>query len=144
MRSTWVNTIRRQQYLFSCSSSRASLSKEGRKEYNNAWVSKIVGRSKRSGDAPFALVLRKQLKIGIPFVSHHLSARKTTNWNDLVKRSEMHIRRRKTESIPSWTLTAKSVAYDSYEVAKVRVNGKCQVAHVARHPFATLFLGLPP
>ena len=72
MRSTWVRTIRLQQYLLSWSSSRASLGSGS-------------ARTRAQGAAlvPLGDVLGEELKVGVPFVADDLSTRETTDWDDL-------------------------------------------------------------
>lgn len=41
-------------------------------------------RNSSGRDAPFALVLRKEFKVGVPFVTDDLSTRETANWDDLL------------------------------------------------------------
>lgn len=89
MRSTWVRTIRRQQYRFSCSSSSASLTAQTHpslihsKSRSLGRVGQLCKRKSNKRNAPLALVLREQLKVGVPFVTDDLSAREAANWNNL-------------------------------------------------------------
>ena len=77
MRSTWVRTMRRQQYLFSCSSSSASLAHRLQRRLDEG----------TDGDAPFGDVVCEELKVRVPLVAHHLSARETADGDDLQRPS---------------------------------------------------------
>jgi hypothetical protein len=81
MRSTWVRTIRLQQYRLSCSSSRASLERTKRVNEENkkkAGMNRCVVT-----DIPFGHVFCEEIEIGVPFVANDFSAREATNRDNL-------------------------------------------------------------